>query len=188
MYSKALFLRLWHLLLHSREEWALVASESPRRDVLRAFVLPLTLLCGLAALLGCLMQGGLAAGVVIVEVCSVMVSLLLTFVIASSVANVLLERLLHVDGDRTSCQLLVGYSMAVCLVLMFVTELFPQLVLFRWILQFYIVYVFWEGAPAFFSLSDEDRMKFSVIASAVILLLPYLLEMLITSVARLFGL
>lgn len=187
MFRKPLFVRLWRLLLHPSEEWQSLASLSPQPDPLRSFVLPLSLLCGAATLLGCLLQGGVAAASIVVEVCAVVASLLLTYALAAVVANILLVRMLHVGEDRSACQMLVAHSMAVCMVLTFITELFPQLILFRWILQFYIVYLLWEGTTRFLSLDDDDRMKFSVAVAALILLLSYLLETLITSVAHLAG-
>ena len=55
-------------------------------------------------------------------------------------------------------QQFAGYALVVPFLLQIVTGLLPDFRIIAWLLQFYIVYVVWEGAPY----NDEGRRKTTV--------------------------
>ena len=57
-----------------------------------------------------------------------------------------------------SSQLFVGYAMGVVFVADILAIIFPQLFIFKWILQFYVLYVVWEGSDVIFALSEDTHL------------------------------
>ena len=44
------------------------------------------------------------------------------------------------------------------------------------LLQFYIVYVVWEGSAALMQIAEENRLRFTVISSVLLIACPVLIE------------
>ena len=152
-------------------------NESPREDVASSFVYPLTSLCGGAVLLGLLLREGFAEGgwwVALSQACIVSFSLLACFWLSSWLANEVRARYLSLDSDMPACFMLVGYSMAVSFALVLFTGLFPELVIIRYVLQFYVVYVVWLGADTVMKIEENKRMTFSLIVAGLVLFIPFL--------------
>ena len=177
LFGKELFLRLWRIIRFPQTEWQTVAHEEPRRDVMTFFVWPMTLICGGAKLLGCLFHEGFRHfGNTILDVCEIMAVMMAAYALGLTLVEFARRRLIKLPDDHSACQLLVGYSFSVLLVLFAFTGLVPELILFRHILQFYLVYVVWEGSSVVTGVSEEERMKFTLLVSAILLLLPMLLQ------------
>ena len=81
----------------------------------------------------------------------------------------------------------MGYSFSVVFALTIVVGLFPEWVLFKWVLQFYVVYVVWVGADVLMHIDEDRRMTFSLITSAAILLIPFLIQLVFNKLSFIFG-
>ena len=68
--------------------------------------------------------------------------------------------------------------MSVLFVLDIVLGLFPSFFILRWILQFYIVWVVWEGAQKLMMVKEEKLLSYTLIVSAIIILSPIVLKVL----------
>lgn len=79
--------------------------------------------------------------------------------------------------DRQRCQRFVGYSLALPLLVSMFLSLFPSF-FFLMVCDLYIVYIVWEGAEPYMGVPKEYRLKFTAIASLLVLLVPFIIERL----------
>jgi len=186
---KKLFLRLWRLLVSPRQEWEAIREESPRPDMLMTFFFPLTCCCGLAVLLGRLLREGFGSAFMsgFAEAVVACLGLVVAFYLSMAVVGWAAPRYLHMETDRRDTTLLVGYSFAVVFALTLLVGLFPAWVMFKWVLQFYVVYVVWVGADVMLQIGEDRRMTFSLMVSAVILLVPFLIQTIFNKLSLAFG-
>jgi hypothetical protein len=174
---KKLFLRLWRMTVSPLSEWENIMKESPRQDVAFSFVFPLTAISGTAVLIGGLLRDGVIEGgwwKSLSDACIVSIALLTTFWFTAWVANEVRIRYLKMDNDLPACFLLTGYSMAVMFILVIFTGLFVELLIFRYVLQFYVVYVVWHGVDVVMKVNENQRMNYTLIVSALLLSVPFL--------------
>ena len=180
MNIKGIFLRLWRLIIQPGAEWKEISSASPREDVARTFVYPLTAVCGVAYLLGQVVRGEWGGGHFFSSVMSAVVhcvALLLTYFLVAWCVNQLRVRYLHQEEDMPLSFLLTGYSMALIFALTIFVGLFPEMVLFKWILQFYVVYIVWNGAHTIMEVEEDKQMTFTLVTSALLLAVPAVINL-----------
>lgn len=186
---KQLFLRLWQLLVNPRLAWSDILEEKPRKDVAMTFVFPLVSCCALAILLGRVIRDGFADGAFLNAFADGVVAglgLVVAYYLAAALADQLCTRYLQ-QPDRKLSSLLTGYSLAVTFALTIVVGLFPEWVLFKWVLQFYVVYVVWVGADTVMHIDEDRRMTFTLLVSAVILLVPFIIQLTFNKLSFVFG-
>lgn len=106
---------------------------------------------------------------------------------STAIVDQLSIRLLKQEPDKKLSALLVGYSFAVVFALTMLVGLFPAWVLFKWVLQFYVVYVVWVGAEVLMHIDEDRRMTFSLLTSAAILLIPFLIQLIFNKMPLAFG-
>lgn len=82
------------------------------------------------------------------------------------------------EKDIKLCQRFVGYSSALLFILSMVLSLLPEF-FFLEIFVLYTVYIVWEGAAPYMQIGDHERMKFVGISSAVIMLTPYIIRIVL---------
>ena len=183
-------MRLWGLIVNPRQAWNDILEETPRQDVAMTFVFPLTCCCGLAILIGRLVRDGFVDGAFLNAFADSIIAclgLIVAFYLASAVADLLCNRYLHQEVDKNMSAILVGYSFSVLFALTILIGLFPEWVLFKWVLQFYVVYVVWGGAEVVLHLDEDRRMTFSLLTSAAILLIPFVIQLVFNKMSFIFG-
>ena len=181
MNYKALYRRSLLLLSQPQKAWSTIMMESPRLSVERCFVFPLMGLCGTAVLIGHLLHYGFANGGwwnSMMEACVTCVALLGCFYLSAWASNGFLVRYLKSDDDVARSRILVGYSMVVTFVLVIFTGLFPSLAIFRYVLQFYVLYVVWLGVKEVYGIGEDKRMTVTLVISALILLVPFFIHLI----------
>lgn len=95
------------------------------------------------------------------------------FYFAVYLLNELWIRIFHRDSSIELLQKFVGYSSSLLFAVNMMMMLIPQL----FFLLFFLLYTFkivWEGADIYLQVEQEERMKFSVLASCCILGCPYI--------------
>ena len=78
------------------------------------------------------------------------------------------------DDELELNQQFVGYAMVVTFVLDIITGLFSISIL-RWILQFYTVFVVYEGARTLMDVKDRDLTRYSLVVSLIVIVSPSLI-------------
>ena len=69
----------------------------------------------------------------------------------------------------------VGYAMVVIFVLEIISGLFTISIL-HWILQFYTVFVVYEGSRVLMQVDEKDLTRFSLIVSIIIIVCPAIIS------------
>lgn len=174
MNYKDLFKRVISLISSPAKAWEEIGKEEDRRKVLGAFVYPMIGLCGLSVFIGTFI--GNTAGVAAFQIamtrcCAIFVSLFGGYFLAAYAIDQLGKKLLGREDQYELNQQFVGYSMVVTFVLDIVSGLFSISIL-HWILQFYTIFVVFEGARTLMKVNEEKLTRYTLIASVIIIVCP----------------
>lgn len=82
------------------------------------------------------------------------------------------------EKDMKLCQRFVGYSSSLMFTLNIILTLLPEFFFLR-IFILYTFYIVWEGAGPYMQVEEKIRLKFVAIATAVILLTPVVIEVVL---------
>lgn len=92
--------------------------------------------------------------------------------------NELWRGIFHRPKDTKLCQYFVGYASAMLFVLNIVLALLPEFFFLR-AAVLYTAYIIWEGSAVYMHVQEEERLKFTIIASAVIIVTPLAIDFLL---------
>ena len=190
MNYKELFHRLVSIITSPKKAWIEISTESPQRDVMGSFVYPLIALCGIAVLLNTFFRDGLARDIyqpALMDMCRYCVSLFGGFFLAAWLLDIIRQKLLEHTSDLPGSQLFVGYTMGVVFLAEILTILLPQFFIFKWILQFYVLYVVWEGCEVILGVEEEKRLVFTGLATASIVFSPVVIQWVFNTLSNLLG-
>ncbi len=158
--------------------WAEIKLEEDRRKVMSEFVYPMIGLCGLSVFIGSFIgntAGSFAFHVAMTRCCATFVSLFGGFFLAAYLMNLLSEKMLEREDERELSQQFVGYAMVVVFALNIISGLFSISIL-HWILQFYTVFVVYEGARGLMMVEENRLTQYSLLASLLIIVCPTIIS------------
>ncbi len=107
-----------------------------------------------------------------------LVSALGGFFLGAYILNEFWNSVFKREKDVRLCQRFVGYASSLQFVLAVVLALLPEFFFLK-IFVLYTVYIIWEGAAPYMQVADNERMKFVAISSALVLLTPYIIEIIL---------
>lgn len=180
MNYKELFNRIVLLISSPAKAWDEIRGTEGEKKVLGEFVYPLIGLCGLSVFIGTFI--GNTAGVSSFQVamtrcCATFVSLFGGFFLASYLTNLLGKQMFGKEDELERSQVFVGYSMVVIFALNIISGLFSISIL-HWILQFYTVFVVYEGARSFMKVDDGSLTRYSLLVSLAVIVCPSLIDII----------
>ncbi|MGL5272653.1 MAG: Yip1 family protein [Phocaeicola sp.] len=185
MNYKELAKTVLRLLSVPAKAWAEITIGEERKEVTTNFVYPLIGLCGLSVFLGTF-TGNLANEsafqVAMTRCCATFVSLFGGYFLASYLLDWIGQKLFKRAPQLKLIQQFVGYSMVVIFVLHIVNGLLDVEIL-HLILQFYIVLVAYEGARQLLQVKEKNLTRYAVIASAIMLLAPFIINYLFNALS-----
>jgi len=79
-------------------------------------------------------------------------------------------------NDIPLAQQFAGYALVVTFLLHIVTGLLPDFSIIGWLLQFYIVYVVWEGARVVMLVEEKNRLRYTIFSSILLILCPAVIQ------------
>ena len=85
-------------------------------------------------------------------------------------------RMFGMHSNMPLTQQFAGYALVVPFLLQIVTGLLPDFRIIAWLLQFYIVYVVWEGAPIMMKVEEKQRLKYTLLSSVLLILCPTVIQ------------
>ena len=160
--------------------WEEIRLEEDRRKVFTAFVYPMIGLCGLSVFIGALMTMGWGGPqsfqYAMTRCCAVAVALFGGYFLAAYLINETLVRYLKMPSRLPDVQQFAGYAMAVIFLLHIVIGILPDFQIIALLLQFYTVYIIWEGCVKLLDIRAKDRLNFTLIASILLIVCPMLVE------------
>ena len=140
------------LISSPAKAWEEISMEEDRRKVFMAFVYPMIGLCGLSVFIGSLLTNGWGG--------------------PQSVQT----RMFGMHSNMPLTQQFAGYALVVPFLLQIVTGLLPDFRIIAWLLQFYIVYVVWEGVPILMGVEEKQRLKYTLLSSVLLILCPAVIQ------------
>lgn len=174
---KELLNRAVLLISSPAKAWEEIVKENNRKKVMSEFVYPMIGLCGLSVFIGTFIgntAGVSAFQIAMTRCCATFVSLFGGFFLASYLTNLLGKQILGREDETEQNQQFVGYAMVVTFLLEIITGLFSLSIL-RWILQFYTVFVVYEGARSLMNVESKSLTRYSLIASVIVIICPSLI-------------
>ena len=182
MNYKSLFHTALLLISSPARAWEEIRLEEDRRTVFTAFVYPMIGLCGLSVFIGSLLLKGWSGPesfqYAMTQCCAVAVSLFGGYFLAAYLINALRVRLFMQDDDINLTRQFAGYAMVVPFLLQIIIGVLPDFNIIAMLLQFYIVYVVWEGSRSLMEVEEKDRLRFTVISSILLIVCPAVIQLL----------
>ena len=178
MNYKKLLSRVIGILTNPTNTWKEIDEEKETIDVQSTFVYPMIALCGLAMFVGMLFGNGVDTfnlQVVLTKCCGLFVSLFGGYFLSSYLINHFIHYIIgeiEIEDKTLKTNKLVGYSMGVTFVLHIFSSLLPSLLILRWILQFYTVFIVWEGAKELMKVAENKLLSYTITTSIIILVTP----------------
>jgi hypothetical protein len=160
--------------------WEEIRLEEDRRKVFTAFVYPMIGLCGLSVFIGSLIAKGWGGPqsfqYAMTQCCAVAVSLFGGYFLAAYLINGLRVRMFAMDNDIPLTQQFAGYALVVPFLLKIIIGILPDFSIIALLLQFYIVYVVWEGSAILMKIAEKDRLRFTILSSILLIACPAVIE------------
>ena len=166
MNYKELFQQIFILISSPAKAWEEISLEEDRRAVMVKFVYPLIAFCGLAVFIGTLIGLGLqgkALQIAMTNCCAVFVTLFGGYFLISYLTNLYGMKILKRPAQSGLCQQFIGYAMVVTFILEF-------------ILQFYTIYIVWEGARSLMQIPERNLLLYAITVSLFIIISPALIR------------
>lgn len=182
MNYKELFHIALLLISSPARAWEEIRLDEDRRKIFTAFVYPMIGLCGLSVFVGALFErqsgwtGPQTFQYAMTHCCAVAVALFGGYFLAAYLINLYRVQRLRMEDDLPRAQQFAGYAMTVVFLLELVLGLLPDFRIMALLLQFYLVYVVWEGVPRVMEVKESDRLSFTVVASCLLLGCPMLIR------------
>ena len=180
MNYKELFHIALQLISSPARAWEEIRLEEDRRKVFTAFVYPMIGLCGFYVFIGSFWTigrgGPQSFQYAMTQCCAVAVSLFGGYFLASYLINGLRVRMFMMDSDIPLTQQFAGYALVVLFMLKIIIGILPDFRVVSWLLQFYIVYVVWEGSAKVMQVAEKDRLRFTLLSSFLLIACPVVIE------------
>lgn len=178
---KELFKWVIVLISQPRRAWEMLTQKEEKGDeFLTRFVYPLIGLVTIAAFVGILFtRKEFDVELALKSSIKTLLSSFGGFFLSAYLLNELWGGMFHREKDLKLCQRFVGYSSALIFTLNLVLMLLPEFFFLR-IFILYTFYIVWEGAEPYMHVEEEIRLKFAGIATAIILLVPEIIGIILS--------
>ena len=177
---KNLFHIAIQLISSPARAWEEIRLQGEPRRVFTAFVYPLIGLCGLSVFIGVLVDNGWGGPqsfqLAMTECCAVAVALFGGYFLAAWLLNAFCVRFLHRPGNLPQMWQFAGYSLVVVFLLRIILGILADFQIIAFLLQFYTLFVVWEGSKRLLALPDKDLLRFTLVATLLLLGCPLLIE------------
>ena len=168
------------LISSPAQAWEEIRLEEDRRKVFTAFVYPMIGLCGLSVFIGSLLtmgwDGPQSFQYAMTRCCAVAVALFGGYFLAAYLINVMGVRWMMMPDQLPLVQQFAGYALVVVFVLRTILGILPDFQIIAMLLQFYTVYIVWEGSARLLRVTDANRLRYTLMTSVVLIVCPMVIE------------
>lgn len=174
-------LHITRLLISSpARAWEEIRLQGDRRRVFTDFVYPLIGLCALSVFVGVLWMNGWdgprSFQYAMTRCCAVAVSLFGGYFLAAWLVDRLRVHYLRAASDLPLAWQFAGYGLVVVFLLKIVLGILPEFQIIALLLQFYTLYVVWEGSRVLLEVDDARRLRFTLLTFVLLVGCPLLIE------------
>lgn len=160
--------------------WEEIRLQTDPRRVFTAFVYPMIGLCGLSVFIGTLVDYGWGGPqsfqLAMTRCCAVAVALFGGYFLAAWLINAFCTRFLHRPSDLPGIWQFSGYALVVLFLLRIILGILPDFQIIALLLQFYTLYIVWEGSRALLDIAEAHRLRFTLVSTLLLILCPWLIE------------
>ncbi|MDR2472819.1 MAG: YIP1 family protein [Tannerella sp.] len=178
---KELFYISKSLIINPAASWAKLDAERPAKNdkFLSDYVYPFIGLMAAAAFVGLFVSEEKFSLESAIKA-SLLAILAATggFFLTSYLINELNVRMFHLEKDILSAQRFTGYSSCADFCVNIIYSIFPSFFILP-LLKIYTCYIVWEGSAPYMKIVEADRLKYTGIASGLIVFVPWVLVYLI---------
>lgn len=172
-----IYQRLTGIILKPGKTWDQLSLQEEEHDMfLSRFMYPLMGFVALSAFLGILFtRKEFDFEVALKITIRTLVSVAGGFFLGAYFLNEVWKSVFKQPNNAVLCRFFVGYSSSLMFVLNIVTALLPEF-FFLQLFVLYTVYMIWEGSAIFMKVKEEARLKFTVFASFIVIVTPFVIE------------
>lgn len=160
--------------------WEEIRLQTDPRRVFTAFVYPMIGLCALSVFIGTLVDYGWGGPqsfqLAMTRCCAVAVALFGGYFLAAWLINAFCTRFLHRPSDLPGIWQFSGYALVVLFLLRIILGILPDFQIIALLLQFYTLYIVWEGSRALLDIAEAHRLRFTLVSTLLLILCPWLIE------------
>ena len=178
---KKLFERLYRLIIQPAKTWNILADEKEEEIVdnnsfLKTYLYPAIGIVALLTFVGVFFyKKEFDVQLAIRLMIKVLIALFAGFYLASFILSKVMEHIFFMANSYKLCQRFVGYSSALIYAMYILLAIFPDYG-FLQLFLLYTIYIIWEGASDYMQIPENERNRFTAIATAIILLSPFIIE------------
>jgi hypothetical protein len=174
---KKIFKRLIEIILRPGEAWEELSCQEEERGVfLSQFIYPLIGMIALAAFLGILFtRKEFDFEIALKIMLRTVIAVAGGFFLGAYFLHEVWKGVFKQPKDMALCSFFVGYASSLMFLLYIITALLPEF-FFLHIFVLYTVYIIWEGAVVYMQVDESERLKFTVIASFIVIVTPFAIE------------
>ena len=168
------------MISNPAKAWEEIRLRPNIHEVSFEYVYPMIGFAALSVFLGSVWEHGWGSAedyqYAMMNCAAVVVSLFGAYFLSAYLINMVRVRMLGQRDDILLSQQFAGYGMTVTFLLQILTGVLPDLGIISMLLQFYVIYIVWEGSDKLLSLQDEKRTLLTVVASVILLACPPLIR------------
>jgi len=168
------------LISNPAKAWEEIRMRPNIREVSFEYVYPMIGFSALSVFIGAIWEHGWGSAedyqYAMMMCAGVVVSLFGAYFLSAYLINMVRVKMLDQRDDMLLSLQFAGYSMTVIFLLQILTGILPNLGIISMMLQFYTIYLVWEGSEKLLDLADDKRTIFTVVASVILLVCPWLLR------------
>lgn len=160
--------------------WEEIRLQGDKRRVFTAFVYPMIGLCGLSVFIGTLLDYGWGGPqsfqLAMTRCCAVAVALFGGYFLAAWLINAFCVRFLHRPHDLAGAWQFAGYALVVLFLLRILLGILPDFQVIALLLQFYTLYIVWEGSRVLLDIAEAQRLRFTLVSTLLLIVCPWVIE------------
>ena len=160
--------------------WEEIRLEKDRHKVFMNFVYPMIGLCALSVFIGSLWTMGWGSAqsfqYAMTQCCAVAVSLFGGCFLSAFLLNILCVRIFNRPNNIGLAQQFTGYALVVVFLLKIILGILRNFWIIALPLQFYTLYVVWEGCIPLMNIAITDKLRFTVCSTLLFICCPWLIE------------
>lgn len=164
------------MISNPAKAWEEIRLRPNIREASFEYVYPMIGFSALAVFIGSIFERGWGNAedyqYAMMNCAAVVVSLFGAFFLSSYLINMVRMRLLEQRDDILLSQQFVGYCMTVTFLLQIFTGILPNMGIISILLQFYVIYLVWEGSEKLLDVTEDKRTALTIIASVILLVCP----------------
>lgn len=180
---KQLFVLLFKIITEPTPTWAQLSEKEDKdnENFYKSYLFPIVGIIALLSFLGVLMSHSFDVHVLQKVMKTVIKQVIIyggSFYIMSYALSVFVFPRFHLPKDKLRAEQFTGYTSALIYAIAMIKALFPSLFLLD-LFVFYTIYILWTGAVQFLKINEDLIIKFTIFAGTIILVTPFLLNLLI---------